>query len=319
MSDSLKMRLFDELEAFPLIDPHTHINPHAAASKTLADILGYHYYTELAHSAGLSREVIEEPEISPGQGVSRPSRLETIQNTAQYAWLLDICRDFFGFQGEHLTTHNWEALYDLAEAKMSAPDWEQQVLRQSRLDQVYLTNDFDDRLEGFDTSFYVPCLRTDDLVFHLAKPEVRQRLQVATNRELGTVEDLRASIRQLFEHFSARGARACAISLPPDFSPAEVPEGDVSAMWLRLVHGAAVSAEETVLLSRYVFWELARNCEEFQLPFDLMIGVNRRVYPALRVPGAGFVRSADLPDSISGPVQCVSTGEVSDLRAGKQQ
>ncbi|MCA8984192.1 MAG: glucuronate isomerase [Planctomycetaceae bacterium] len=298
MSDSLKMRLFDELEAFPLIDPHTHINPHAAASKTLADILGYHYYTELAHSAGLSREVIEEPEISPKEKVSRlVPWLETIQNTAQYAWLLDICRDFFGFQGEHLTTHNWEALYDLAEAKMSAPDWEQQVLRQSRLDQVYLTNDFDDRLEGFDTSFYVPCLRTDDLVFHLAKPEVRQRLQVATNRELGTVEDLRASIRQLFEHFSARGARACAISLPPDFSPAEVPEGDVSAMWLRLVHGAAVSAEETVLLSRYVFWELARNCEEFQLPFDLMIGVNRRVYPA------GVFQGQDLYDRRTSLIQ----------------
>ena len=45
--------------------------------------------------------------------------------------------------------------------------------RQSKLEQVFLTNDFDDPLEGFDTNRYIPCLRTDDLVFHLAKPEVR--------------------------------------------------------------------------------------------------------------------------------------------------
>ena len=61
MSQELKARLFGELESIVLIDPHTHINPHSPASKTLADILGYHYYTELAHSAGLERAKIEEP------------------------------------------------------------------------------------------------------------------------------------------------------------------------------------------------------------------------------------------------------------------
>jgi glucuronate isomerase len=43
MSQELLQRLTDELNRIPLIDPHSHINPHAAASKTLADILGYHY------------------------------------------------------------------------------------------------------------------------------------------------------------------------------------------------------------------------------------------------------------------------------------
>ena len=52
MSQSLRQRLFDELDGLVLVDPHTHINPHRPAAETLADILGYHYYTELAHSAG---------------------------------------------------------------------------------------------------------------------------------------------------------------------------------------------------------------------------------------------------------------------------
>ena len=61
MSAQLKQRVLEQLESIVLIDPHTHINPHAAASKTLADIMGYHYYTELAHSAGLDRQALDEP------------------------------------------------------------------------------------------------------------------------------------------------------------------------------------------------------------------------------------------------------------------
>ena len=46
--------------------------------------------------------------------------------------------------------------------------------------------------------------------------------------------------------------------MPPDFRPPRKPQAD----------GAASG----------VFWMLAEHCREFHLPFDLMIGVNRRVY-----------------------------------------
>ena len=55
MSAGLEQRILGELNRIRLIDPHSHINPHAAAAKTLTDILGYHYYTELAHSAGMPK------------------------------------------------------------------------------------------------------------------------------------------------------------------------------------------------------------------------------------------------------------------------
>ncbi len=38
------------------------------------------------------------------------------------------------------------------------------------------------------------------------------------------------------------------------------------------------SADELGTLARFVFWTLAEQCAEHRLPFDLMIGVNRRVY-----------------------------------------
>src|SRR5690606_12912776 len=220
MSDQLQKRLFDELESLVLIDPHTHINPHAASSTTLADIMGYHYYTELAHSAGLPREQIEEEGLSPKEKVGRlVPKLADLDNTIQVSWLMEICREFFGFDEERITPDNWEALYDTAEQKMAQPDWEEQVLSHSKLEQVFLTNDFDDPLEGFDTSRYIPCLRTDDLVFKLHEPSVRERLATATGIEVGDAKTLREAIGKLFDHFVSKGAKACAISLPPWFTP----------------------------------------------------------------------------------------------------
>jgi glucuronate isomerase len=279
MSASLIQEILEPLESLRLIDPHTHINPHQAASKTLADILGYHYYTELTHSAGLPKTRIEEPGIDPKEKVGRlVPLLWTIENTAQYSWLLEMCRVFFDFEDDHITESNWESLYDRSLKKMQSADWEQTVLDGSGLDQVYLTNDFDDSLEGFDTRKYVPCLRTDDLVFHLSKSTVRKRLENASGISPESGVTLQAAVGQLFVHFTRRGARACAISLPPDFCPAPVSSAAVDSVIAKVFSGKELSIAEQEMLSQFVFWTLAEFCAEYRLPFDLMIGVNRRVY-----------------------------------------
>ena len=279
MSQQLRIRILDELEKLVLIDPHTHIDPHAPTSTTLADIMGYHYYTELAHSAGLPRAQIEEPGLDPKEKVGRLiTKLGELENTIQLDWLLEMCREFFDFTDERITTKNWESLYDRAAEKMSQPDWEDQVLKQSGLEQVFLTNDFDDPLEGFDSSRYVPCLRTDDLVFHLHKPETQQRLAQASGQEPHDARSLVIAIGRLFDHFTSHGARACAISLPPDFRPLPVESVSAEAVVQSLLSSRELTADEVRTASCFVFWTLAEMCAEYRLPFDLMIGVNRRVY-----------------------------------------
>ena len=291
MSQQAAQEILSELESLRLIDPHTHINPLSAASQTLADIMGYHYYTELAHSAGLAKDQIEEPGISAKEKVSRlVPWLSTIENTAQYSWLLEMCQVFFDFQDHRITESNWEALYDTSLAKMQQPNWEQQVLDRSGLDQVYLTNDFDDPLAGFDTRFYVPCLRTDDLVFHLGKPEVRERLQKSTDVSPSNAASLKDAIGKLFDHFKANNVRACAISLPPSFTPELVDPSTADTVVGKVFSGAALSDSEQRSLSCFVFWSLAEFCVEHKLPFDLMIGVNRRVFEA------GVFQGQDLYD-----------------------
>lgn len=293
MSDTLFQRLFIELDSIVLIDPHTHINPHQPASTTLADFLGYHYYTELTHSAGMPRERIEAADLSPREKVSRlVEGLGPIDNTVQFSWLLEAARELFGLEIDRLDQSNWEQLYDAAQTRLDAPDWEEQVLRLSKLEAVFLTNDFDDALEGFDTRRYVPCLRTDDLVFHFAKPSVRKRLAACTGTDVRTLAELSQALRQRFEHFTSHGARACAISLPPSFAPEQVSQADAQNALDRLLRsGEQASDEDKARVGMWVFWQLAENCRDFGLPFDLMIGVNRAVYPG------GVYQGQDLYDS----------------------
>ncbi|MBX3422122.1 MAG: amidohydrolase [Pirellulaceae bacterium] len=293
MSLDLKQRLFDELDRLVLIDPHTHINPHSPASQSLAEILGYHYYTELAHSAGMPRLAIEDPKLGPRDRVQRlVSGLGPLDNTVQLSWLLEAAEALFGIRLERIDERNWETLYDAAAAKMAHPDWEDEVLRLSKLESVFLTNDFDDPLVGFNTSRYIPCLRTDELVFHLCKPAVVERLEHSSNISVQALDGLRRSIAQRFEHFSEHNVKACAISLPPWFVPQVISDGDAEiSLSALLTLGPDAPADDKTRMAYWVFWELAENCRRFRLPFDLMIGVNRQVYPG------GVYQGQDLYDS----------------------
>jgi glucuronate isomerase len=294
--DRLTRDLYGEICRIPLLDAHSHINPHAATSKTLDDILGYHYYTELAHAAGMSQEPLAAS-VEPRERVRAILRhLDRIDNTVQYSWFLEIARAFLDFKGDRFTGDDADALWAVGEKKFRQPDWESQVLKQTNVDRVFLTNDFDDPLEAFDTNRYVPCLRTDDLVFHLDKPPVRQRLMKATGVEPTDAGLLEQAVTALFQHFTRRGAKACAISLPPDFTPTAVGAEKLSRALGELAGGDA-SAETKATVSRGVFWMLAQHCVEYQLPFDLMIGVNRRVYQA------GVYQGQDLFDQRTSLIQ----------------
>jgi glucuronate isomerase len=248
--------LYDEICRIPLIDPHSHIDPHRPAARSLDDVLGYHYYTELAHSAGMDKAPLAA-DVDPRERVRTIlAHLDHFDNTVQFSWFYEIARTFLGFQGERLTVADCDWLLAAAEEVMARPDWEAEVLRRSNVEKIFLTNDFDDPLEGFDTARYVPCLRTDDLVFRLHEAGVRERLGRATGLEIDP-KNVRLPLRSLFERFASHGAKACAISLPPDFVPAAKGSGSQA---------------------QHIFWMLAEMCREFKLSFDLMIGVNRRVY-----------------------------------------
>src|SRR5712691_10728058 len=101
--DHLVQRLYGEICRIPLVDPHSHINPHRAAARSLDEILGYHYYTELAHSAGMDQGLLAA-DVDPRQRVCAIlGHMDSLDNTAQYGWFDEIARTFLGFEGPRLS------------------------------------------------------------------------------------------------------------------------------------------------------------------------------------------------------------------------
>ena len=206
----------------PLIDPHTHINPHAPASKTLADIMGYHYYTELAHSAGhaqghSSRSRNSSPKKKVGRLVEALDRWTTRSSTvgsskwaaSSSASTATASRPTIGRRCTIRRQRRWRSptgTINAAEVQSGRRLSDERVRRSA---------------DGVRHERYIPCLRTDDLVFHLAKPEVRKRLAAAANIECQqrgdaegshrqTVRAFRQPQREGLRDFAAAGFRAAA-------------------------------------------------------------------------------------------------------------
>jgi glucuronate isomerase len=278
--DPAARELFDEMSRWPIYDPHSHIDAHRPAARNLDEILGYHYYTELAHSAGMPAARVAA-DLSPQVRVRHLAQhLNQIDNTVQYSWLLEIARTFHGFTHDRITPETIEELYDHAERAKEGEAWDREVWNRSRLEAVFLTNEFDDPLEGFDTEKLVPCLRTDDLVLKLHERSTVERLRRSSGVDVQDVPTLHRAIGVLFERFVSRGARACAISLPPDFVPQPASPKRATTPLRRALNQMDLRPDEHLEIRRLVFWTLAEFCAEFHLPFDLMIGPIRNVYPA---------------------------------------
>ena len=278
--DPVARELFDELTGWPIFDPHSHIDPHRPAARNLNEILGYHYYTELAHATGMPADRVG-PGLDPRtRSLHLAEYLEWIDNTVQYSWLMEIARTFHIFTHDQIDPQTIGDLYDRALRDRDGEEWDRQVWKASRLEAVFLTNDFDDPLEGWDTAAYVPCLRTDDLVLKLHEPDTIDRLRRSTGVDVQDLASLRVAIGRTFERFAGSGARACAVSLPPDFIPRRAAPRRAVTPVRRAIQKMDLRPDEHEEIRTSVFWMLAEFCAEFELPFDLMIGPIRNVYPA---------------------------------------
>jgi glucuronate isomerase len=278
--DPAARELFEEISRWPIYDPHSHIDAHRPAARNLDEVLGYHYYTELAHSAGMPAERVD-PSLAPQVRARHLAQhLDQLDNTVQYSWLLEIAQTFHGFPHDRINPETIEELYQSAERSRDGAAWDKEVWSRSHLEAVFLTNEFDDPLEGWDTAKYIPCLRTDDLVLKLHEHATVERLRRSTNVDVQDVATLHRAIGVLFERFVARGARACAISLPPDFIPQPASPKRATTPLRRALNQMDLRADEHTEIRRLVFWTLAEYCADFRLPFDLMIGPIRNVYPA---------------------------------------
>jgi glucuronate isomerase len=276
----LEKRLLDEICAIRAIDCHSHVPPESPHAQGLGDLLGYHYYTELLHSAGMPAEAVDPRRSDVERITELVARLDTISNTVQFSWLMEAARELFAFRAERLTPANWAELAQVVSEAGRNKDRYRTVLAKANLEKVFLTNRFDEDLAAVDRTVFVPCLRTDDLVFQLADDEVRHRLAVKTGIEVGSPDDVRDAACWLMRYFVQGGAGSAAISLPPDFSPQPPDEKAAGRALAKAVRGKELSPGQGRTLAALVFDILADACRQFEKPFQLMIGCLRNAYPA---------------------------------------
>ena len=143
LNDRLAEYLYTEICHIPLIDPHSHIDPHRPTARTLDDILGYHYYTELAHSVGMDKAAAR-----PGRRAARPRARDPLSHGAvrQHGAVHVVPGNrphLPGFSGRPRHAGRLRTGCATRPSELMAqPDWEQRVLHRSNIEKVFLDQRF---------------------------------------------------------------------------------------------------------------------------------------------------------------------------------
>jgi hypothetical protein len=161
---------------------------------------------------------------------------------------------------------------------MGRPEGRDELVAQSNIARVILTNQYNDDLEGLDTSFYTPCLRTEPFILWMDRPAERESMGAFLGRPIRTIADFRSVIQVTFDEFMNHGIGYAAMSIPANFQTFHVADEDAARLLERALAGSAFDADEARTWGAWAMSCIADACRQFGKPYHLMIGVNRDVY-----------------------------------------
>ncbi len=303
-SSRLEERLLQEILKIPVVDVHSHVPQDAPHAYCLRDLLGYHYFTELAYSAGMDKGLLDPATPDEQMLPALVEAMGAFDNTVQYAWFLELARELFGFTHDHLTRDNWRELAEAVRKASEVPGRDRDILRRSGIEKVFLTNSPDEDLQPIDKDIFVPSLRADNLVLKFDRPEVRRSLEGATGLTVGKLADLREALARLMQRFKAHGAASVTISLPPQLQLFRVTDSDLDLAVSKAARDVALSSAEAATLRCGLLTVLAELSAQFGLPVQAMCGVVRGAYPH------GVHQGQDLPragDTLMGLLPLLNT------------
>ncbi len=292
MNSTFVKELYDYIDGLPIVDIHTHVNWKKGAASNIGEILSYHYYTELANSAEWAKGQfpLNDPEALTRMIMPR---LGHIRNTVQYDWLMTISRDFLGLEASEWYPENWKFIFDRSVDVMGQPDWEEEVLAQANIVRVFLTNQYNEDLDGLDTALYTPCLRTEPFVVGMEQAAERERMAALLGRPVRAVADFADVIDKVLRKFVAHGMGYAALSSVTNLKTFFVSEEDGQHLLDKMIAGNPLDAAEKGAWSAYALNRLCDACRKYDKPFHMMVGVNRETY------AHGVPSGRDLFDSVN--------------------
>ena len=294
MNTEIVQRLYKEINNFPIFDPHTHINPNSASAGSLGGILSYHYYTELCNSAEYEPGWWEKG-IAPDELVKRiAKKLPLIQNTVQFSWFLTIAEEFLGIQKvELINPEKLETINEKSKKIMAEKGYIQRLIDKSKLKKVYLTNQFNEKLEGFDYNFYRPCLRIDPFSYFADRGTVLQDMAESTGVPIKNSTSFDKALDRVFAYFKEKNFAYASVSAWPNTVIKPVEKTREDAIIKKIMSGSRLSDHEHEDHVSYSFLLVTELCKKYGVPFHLMIGVDKGVYAHGVESGTDLVNSTN--------------------------
>lgn len=292
-SPSLREQLWEAIEPMWAVDFHSHVPIGRESAGSMARLLCYHYSETDAMNAGMPYDAyMAQGDWEAKARVLIPYFPKSI-GTTTYAGLHEVARGLFGFK-ERITPASWEALCEIARAKMAEEGWVEHVMKQNRIAHLFGTNDPFEDLVGA-KPWYQVCLRVDRFIHvdELPLSETIKRWTEQTGQEIRSLEGFLEAMAARFRWFREQGAVSIAISLPPDFR-LDTKAGSPGKALDRLIQSRDVSTEDLIGLRTRLFYHALDLCREHGFVFQLMLGVVRQVHRGVAHCGDGLKQDPDM-------------------------
>ncbi|MBD3184635.1 hypothetical protein GF312_20310 [Candidatus Poribacteria bacterium] len=285
MRSELSRRLEAEISKMEIIDPHTHLQHPTPSAGVIGNIFGYHYIKMELSTAGMDVETLMDDSLPPDDFLKNAlPYIPRIQNTTTWWGFMTIC-EALGFKDKVINEENWQDLCEISSETMSQDGWYKKALDSINIKKSFLTNLPDEDMTGCDMEYFVPSLRTDEWVLEIDQDTTREKLEKLTGSSVKNLGDVKKGIKQIAQKFVGIGAASMAISLPPDFQAFVVAESDAAGIYDNILQGKRVTDYELTRLKSYMLYSLFEVCDEFNLPFQMMLGVDRKIHKRLEWDG----------------------------------
>jgi glucuronate isomerase len=261
----------EKLAEIPVVDIHTHINPEKPHAERPEDVILYHYIvTELA-TAGVSRDILEKADMNE---VLKKMRL--IKNTSTYWCLLKIMNDLYELGEERLKPEEWSEARRIIESTSKSPGWVERVLHgKIKTKRVFITLDYASPIPNYDPTIFVGGLRIDPLISRLSKGSLDKLGKVA-GVQITTLRDLDEGLDEIFKAFS-KHIKTVTVSLQPEDEFKHVDSEEVGDSLKRIVEGFPLRPQQFRSLSSHIICKVSSLCQEYDVVFQIMLGVRRPV------------------------------------------
>ncbi len=266
-SDGPARDLALEIGRIPFVDCLSAIEPSAPFAQSLEDLLGHGTLAELGRSLGMQADL--DKTTTPRERVRIfLAHVEGLENTHAYAGFVEFARFFLGFQGDRITVKEADALWNVADKAMNHTQWAGHVWKKTHAEKIVVPRTFD-ALGDMGEARFVPALRLDELVFELDQSAVRERLAKMTGVEATDAGMLHQALTTVFQQFTQRQGKACALRVPASFAPAPVTTEQLSRGLMALTRG---DREPRLDVARGALWLAAEYCQAFGVPLILLLG-----------------------------------------------